>query len=72
MTAPDAPRCRACGAPLQPVHGHGACLASACPMFGINQDPCCNGLVPDVPAAIEARPARIGWQPVHDPGGKKG
>ena len=35
--------CRACGSALQPVHGHGACLSSGCPMFGLNQDECCSG-----------------------------
>lgn len=61
--APDAPRCDACRAPLQPIHGHGACLNSACPMFGINQDPCCNGLVPDVPSEVQRPPAHIAWRP---------
>ncbi|MCB9675456.1 MAG: hypothetical protein H6737_10095 [Alphaproteobacteria bacterium] len=35
--------CRFCGSRLQPVHGHGACLNSGCPMFGLNQDECCSG-----------------------------
>jgi len=63
---PDAPRCSACGAPLQPIHGHGACLDSACPMFGVNQDPCCNGLVPDVPTEVQRPPARIRWKEERD------
>lgn len=40
------PRCRACGAPLEMVHGHGACLRSGCVLFGQVQEDCCTG-VPD-------------------------
>ncbi len=25
------------------VHGHAACIASGCPMFGVNQAECCDG-----------------------------
>ncbi len=42
------------------VHGHAACLASACPMFGLNQAECCDGATAacGVPtAAAAARPA---------------
>ena len=36
-------RCRACGAPLEMVHGHGACLRSDCILFGQVQEDCCTG-----------------------------
>lgn len=29
------------------VHGHAACLAGACPMFGLNQAECCDGETAD-------------------------
>jgi hypothetical protein len=35
--------CRFCGSPLQPIHGHEACLRSGCPMFGVVQGDCCQG-----------------------------
>ena len=55
-------RCRFCGSRLQPVHGHGACLNSACAMFGLNQDECCNGETCAVPEGGqgEAREAPTG------------
>ena len=46
-------RCEFCGQPLQPVHGHGACLHQGCPMFGLNQDACCNG---EQACAVQAPP----------------
>lgn len=53
----------ACGAPLQPIHGHGACLRSDCPMFGVNQDPCCAGQPLHEPDPVRPRPSPIPWRP---------
>jgi len=25
------------------IHGHAACIASGCPMYGVNQAECCDG-----------------------------
>lgn len=61
--ASDRPRCQMCGQVLQPVHGHGACLHSTCPMFGLNQDACCNGEV-GCPADL------VGTAPMADPQGR--
>ena len=36
-------RCAFCGESMVYVHGHAACVRSACPMFGVNQDECCSG-----------------------------
>lgn len=36
-------RCKWCETALHYVHGHGACLNKACPMFGLNQAECCDG-----------------------------
>jgi hypothetical protein len=35
--------CTLCREPIDYVHGHGACLNGRCPMFGVNQAPCCDG-----------------------------
>lgn len=36
-------RCAFCTSELAYVHGHAACVASRCPMFGVNQAECCSG-----------------------------
>ncbi|MBO6938329.1 MAG: hypothetical protein JJ863_25390 [Deltaproteobacteria bacterium] len=36
-------RCRLCHQPMAYIHGHAACITSACPMFGVNQAECCDG-----------------------------
>lgn len=35
--------CAFCRSQLIYVHGHAACGASGCPMFGVNQAECCSG-----------------------------
>lgn len=48
--------CALCRRPLEYVHGHGACLDSRCPYFGLNQAECCSGeTVPEQDA--DAAPA---------------
>jgi hypothetical protein len=58
-------RCRACGAPLEMVHGHGACLRSGCVLFGQVQEDCCTGAPErtDEAAVPDAQPppAPIPW-----------
>ncbi|MGH8937212.1 MAG: hypothetical protein ACRDXD_13290 [Acidimicrobiia bacterium] len=36
--------CSWCGREMGYVHGHGACLEGGCPMFGLNQAECCDGV----------------------------
>jgi hypothetical protein len=36
-------RCALCRSEMAYVHGHAACVKSACPMFGVNQAECCSG-----------------------------
>lgn len=48
-------RCSWCRHPLDEVHGHGACLHSRCPMYGLNQAECCQG-----------ETAEEGWVPTSD------
>ncbi|MBK6531557.1 MAG: hypothetical protein IPF99_18695 [Deltaproteobacteria bacterium] len=36
-------RCRFCREEMAYIHGHAACVRSACPMFGVNQAECCDG-----------------------------
>ncbi len=35
--------CAWCRRPMAYVHGHAACVAGNCPMFGLNQAECCDG-----------------------------
>lgn len=50
------PVCRWCGARLQPLHGHHACLESRCPLFGLDQDECCQGLPEPAPRKELSQP----------------
>jgi hypothetical protein len=66
-------RCRACGTPLEMMHGAGVCLRSGCLLFGQVQEDCCNGAPEptdeaEVPAGQRA-PAPIPWSPKDDGGG---
>jgi hypothetical protein len=55
--------CAFCRQPLGYVHGHAACLHSACPMFGQNQAECCAGdqgnCVPTSTAAAAGPPGVV-------------
>ena len=35
--------CAYCRRPMDYLHGHAACVDSRCPLFGVNQAPCCDG-----------------------------
>lgn len=35
--------CALCRSEMAYVHGHAACVARGCPMFGVNQAECCSG-----------------------------
>ena len=50
------PVCRWCGKPLHPLHGHEACLDFRCPLCGIDQDECCQGLPDLAPDEKLSRP----------------
>jgi uncharacterized protein len=58
-------RCRLCRNEMVYVHGHAACVSSACPMRGANQAECCDGEtieqcpVPTSDVAAGAPPARV-------------
>lgn len=45
------------------VHGHAACLAGPCPMFGVNQAECCDG---ETAAACPAPTADLAGPGRHD------
>jgi hypothetical protein len=45
-------RCAFCQNEMAYVHGHAACIASGCPMYGVNQGECCDG------ETAEAAPVR--------------
>ncbi|MBX3272311.1 MAG: hypothetical protein KF729_18780 [Sandaracinaceae bacterium] len=47
--------CAWCGSPMRYVHGHAACVAGRCPMFGVNQSECCQGEVCVPPTAAVGR-----------------
>jgi uncharacterized protein len=58
-------RCRLCRNEMVYVHGHAACVSSACPMRGANQAECCDGEtieqcpVPTSDVAAGALPGRV-------------
>jgi hypothetical protein len=35
--------CSWCRETMDYLHGHAACVNGRCPMFGLNQSPCCDG-----------------------------
>jgi len=35
--------CAWCRVTMDYLHGHAACVNGRCPMFGVNQAPCCDG-----------------------------
>jgi hypothetical protein len=39
------------------LHGHGACVNSRCPMYGLNQAPCCDGETAETCDAARPRAA---------------
>jgi hypothetical protein len=53
--------CAWCRAAMDYLHGHAACVDGRCPMYGVNQAPCCDGESGDqcqVPAShIAQRPS---------------
>ena len=48
-------KCSWCRTAMDYVHGHAACVNGRCPMFGVNQAPCCDGETAD----LSKRPFRI-------------
>ena len=50
--------CAWCREAMDYLHGHGACVNGRCPMYGVNQAPCCDGETAGQCSAVgEAAPA---------------